>query len=116
MPDLQTLILFIAAGLLLNLTPGPDMALVVARSAQGLRPGIAAALGISAGCLVHTVAAALGLSALLATSATAFDVVKGIGAAYLLVVGARRVGVWLERALGILFIALAARLALARSP
>jgi threonine/homoserine/homoserine lactone efflux protein len=56
--------LFITAGLLLNLTPGPDMALIVARSGQyGVRAGVAAALGVAAGCLVHIAAAALGLSA-----------------------------------------------------
>jgi len=84
------LALFVAAGLLLNLTPGPDMAYIAARSASGgFRDGVAAVLGITAGCCVHTVAAALGLSALLATSATAFEVVKWCGAAYLLYAGIR---------------------------
>ncbi|HKU85109.1 MAG TPA: LysE family translocator [Casimicrobiaceae bacterium] len=82
--------LFVAAGLLLNLTPGPDMAYIAARSAAGgFRDGLAAVLGITAGCCVHTVAAALGLSALLATSATAFEIVKWCGAAYLLYAGMR---------------------------
>ena len=85
---IQNLWLFIVAGLLLNLTPGPDMLYIAGRTlAQGLRGGIAAILGINAGCLVHTFAAAIGLSALLTASAEAFFVVKWIGALYLLYVG-----------------------------
>ena len=80
--------LFILAGLLLNITPGPDLVYIAGRTAsQGPRAGVAAALGISAGCLVHAVAAAIGLSAILMASAEAFFVVKLIGAAYLLYVG-----------------------------
>jgi threonine/homoserine/homoserine lactone efflux protein len=80
--------LFVGAGLLLNFTPGPDFAYVVARSAQlGWRGGGVAALAIGAGCFVHIAAAALGLSALLAASAIAFSVLKWIGAAYLVYVG-----------------------------
>ena len=80
--------LFIAAGLLLNVTPGPDMAYIAARSAAGgFRAGVAATFGITAGCVVHTLAAAAGLSVLLATSAAAFSVVKWCGAAYLLYAG-----------------------------
>jgi threonine/homoserine/homoserine lactone efflux protein len=80
--------LFIAAGLLLNLTPGPDMAYIAARAAAGgFRAGASATLGITAGCVVHTLAAAAGLSVLLATSAAAFTVVKLCGAAYLLYLG-----------------------------
>lgn len=80
--------LFVVAGLLLNLTPGPDMALVIARSARcGARAGSAAALGIGAGCFVHIAAAAVGVSALIMTSATAFTVLKWAGAAYLLYIG-----------------------------
>ena len=85
MTGIHDLALFVAAGLLLNLTPGPDMAYIAARGAAGgFRDGAAAALGITAGCVVHTIAAAVGLSALLATSATAFEIVKWCGAAYLL--------------------------------
>ena len=80
--------LFVAAGLLLNVTPGPDIAYIVARSAQlGWRGGATAALAIGAGCFVHIAAAALGLSALLAASAVAFSLLKWIGAAYLVYVG-----------------------------
>jgi threonine/homoserine/homoserine lactone efflux protein len=80
--------LFVLSGLLLNITPGPDTAYIVGRSVQiGWRGGAAAALGISAGCLVHVFAAAIGLSALLAASSVAFTAVKWIGAAYLLYMG-----------------------------
>jgi threonine/homoserine/homoserine lactone efflux protein len=82
------ILLFIISGLLLNMIPGPDSILIMARSAtQGWRAGSAAALGIGAGTFVHIFAAAIGLSAVLATSSTAFAVVKYMGAAYLLYVG-----------------------------
>lgn len=82
--------LFITAGLLLNLTPGPDMALIAARSGQyGVRAGVAAALGVSAGCLVHIAAAALGLSAMMMASAVTFTLLKWLGAAYLVFLGVR---------------------------
>ena len=82
---IQDLGVFIAAGLMLNIMPGPDSLLIMTRSAgQGWKAGSAAALGIGAGTFVHIFAAALGLSAVLATSATAFTVVKLIGAAYIL--------------------------------
>jgi len=80
--------LFMAAGLLLNLTPGPDMLFVIGSSAaHGKRAGVMASLGIGAGCLLHMALATIGLSALLAASATAFEVVKWLGAAYLVWVG-----------------------------
>ena len=92
MTGIHDLGLFVAAGLLLNVTPGPDMAYIAARGAAGgFRAGVAATLGITAGCIVHTLAAAAGLSMLLATSATAFGVVKWCGAAYLLYAGLRMV-------------------------
>jgi threonine/homoserine/homoserine lactone efflux protein len=85
MLGIHDLPLFIVSGLLLNIMPGPDSLLIMTRSAtQGWRAGCAAALGIGTGTLVHIFAAALGLSAVLATSATAFTVVKLIGAAYIL--------------------------------
>jgi threonine/homoserine/homoserine lactone efflux protein len=80
--------LFLATGILLNLTPGQDSLFIIGRSLTGgVRCGIAAALGVSAGSVVHTLAAALGLSAILAASATAFSVVKLAGAAYLVHLG-----------------------------
>ncbi len=84
------LLLFIAAGLLLNLTPGPDVLYVVSHSLRsGARAGMVAALGITAGCFVHIFAAAVGVSALMAASATAFALLKWAGAAYLVYVGLR---------------------------
>ena len=80
--------LFIMSGLLLNITPGPDTLYIIGRSAsQGWRAGATAAFGIGTGTLVHVLAAAFGLSAILATSAAAFTVVKLLGAGYLLYVG-----------------------------
>ncbi|UJW80925.1 LysE family translocator [Hydrogenophaga sp. SL48] len=88
MPDTPQLLVFIAAGCLLNLTPGPDVLYIVSNALKsGVRAGIVAALGIVSGCFVHVFAAALGVSALLATSATAFTVLKWIGAAYLVWMG-----------------------------
>ncbi len=63
MPTLQTILLFMSAGLALNLTPGPDMLYVATRSAsEGRAAGLISALGIAAGCLVHLAALALGLA------------------------------------------------------
>jgi RhtB (resistance to homoserine/threonine) family protein len=90
MPDAQNLVLFVLAGLLLNLTPGPDVLYIVSNALRsGTRAGVVAGLGITAGCFVHVFAAAVGVSALLATSATAFTVLKWVGAAYLLWLGVR---------------------------
>src|SRR6185436_13582212 len=80
--------LFVLAGLLLNITPGPDMLYIIGRSTgQGFRAGAAATLGVSAGCSVHIAAAALGISALITASATAFTILKIAGAAYLIYIG-----------------------------
>jgi threonine/homoserine/homoserine lactone efflux protein len=88
--DTTSLIVFLTATLALNLTPGPDMLYVIARSVgQGQKAGVVSALGIGAGCLAHMFAAAFGLSALLMSSAVAYDVVKYAGAAYLVYLGAR---------------------------
>ena len=85
--------LFLAAALLVNLTPGPDMLFVAGSSAaHGRRAGVMAALGVGAGCLLHVALAAVGLSALLAASTTAFAVVKWAGAAYLVWVGISMLG------------------------
>ena len=82
--------LFLCAGLLLNLTPGPDTVYILGRSiAHGRRAGVASALGICIGSIFHTCAAAFGLSALLATSAWAFSAVKLAGAMYLIFLGLR---------------------------
>ncbi|MES2608986.1 MAG: LysE family translocator [Pseudomonadota bacterium] len=90
MPDLHHLLVFMAAGWLLNLTPGPDVLYIVSNALRaGARAGIVAGLGITAGCFVHIFAAAVGVGALLAASATAFTVLKWVGAAYLLWMGVR---------------------------
>ena len=91
MPTVGTLELFSLAAFALIVIPGPAVLFIVA---QGVSVGRGAALvgvlGVSTGALVHTVAAAIGLSALIASSATAFTVVKLAGAAYLVVLGVRR--------------------------
>jgi RhtB (resistance to homoserine/threonine) family protein len=90
MPDAHQLLLFIAAGWLLNLTPGPDVLYIVTTSLRsGAKAGVVAGLGITGGCFVHVLAAALGVSALLAASATAFAALRWLGAAYLLWMGLR---------------------------
>ncbi len=87
---IDQLLLFVAAGLLLNLTPGPDVLYIVSNALRGgARAGMVAALGITAGCFVHIFAAAVGVSALMAASATAFTVLKWLGAIYLVYVGIR---------------------------
>jgi len=79
---------FAFTALLLNLTPGNDMLFVMVRStSQGSKAGIISSLGIMAGCMVHMIAAVAGLSAIIAKSATAFDIIKYIGAAYLIYLG-----------------------------
>ena len=87
---MPSMLLFVAAGLLLNLTPGPDVLYIVSHSLRsGVRAGIVAGFGITAGCFVHIFAAALGVSALLAASAPPSPCSSGLGAAYLLWVGVR---------------------------
>lgn len=90
MPDMNSLLIFMAAGWLLNLTPGPDVLYIVSHALRGgARAGVVAGMGITAGCFVHIAAAAVGMGTLLAASATAFTVVKWVGAAYLLWMGAK---------------------------
>lgn len=89
-PDGATLLLFMTAALALNVTPGPDMLYVVGRSvSDGRSAGVVSSLGIAAGCLVHTLAVALGLASLLRAVPVAFDIVKWMGAAYLVWLGVR---------------------------
>jgi threonine/homoserine/homoserine lactone efflux protein len=90
-PDATSVEVFSVAAILLLLTPGPAVLYIVARSVeQGRTAGLASVFGITTGTLVHVLAAALGLSALLASSALAFAVVKYAGAAYLIYIGVRR--------------------------
>lgn len=90
MLPLETFLVFAAASWALILTPGPDMLYTMTRGmTQGRRAGMLSAAGIALGLLVHTLAASLGLAVLLKTSATAFLIVKYVGAAYLLYLGLR---------------------------
>ena len=92
MPDGSALLLFLGATLALNLTPGPDMLYVVARSiGEGRAAGVASALGIAAGCLVHTLLVSLGLAQLLLAVPAAYDAVRLAGAAYLVYLGVRAI-------------------------
>jgi threonine/homoserine/homoserine lactone efflux protein len=89
---IHDLALYVLATVLLAVTPGPDTALVFAQSLRhGARGGITAACGTATGCVVHVTAASIGLSALLAASATAFNILKWAGAAYLLFIGVRTI-------------------------
>ena len=90
MPDLSTFALFSVAALVLLVTPGPAVMFIVARTIErGRTAGFASIAGLGLGTLVHIAAAALGVSAILATSAVAFSVVKFAGAAYLVYLGVR---------------------------
>lgn len=90
MPDVNILIGFAAAALVVLVTPGPGVLYVVARSlSQGQRAGLVSVLGLSSGALVHVAAATLGLSAILLASAAAFTIVKLLGACYLIYLGIR---------------------------
>jgi len=83
--DSAILLAFVLAGLLLNFTPGADFVFISASGmAGGPRIGIAAALGVNLGVVVHVIAAAAGVSALLITYPVAYDAVRYVGAAYLL--------------------------------
>ena len=85
LPDPATMAAYLAACVILFITPGPDMSLWLARTIEGgPRVGLATVLGTTVGCLAHTTLAALGLSALLTASATAFGLLKIAGAMYLL--------------------------------
>jgi threonine/homoserine/homoserine lactone efflux protein len=91
MPDASTFGLFVVAALALLLVPGPSVLYVVARSVEGgWSAGLVSVLGIEIGTLVHVTFATVGLSALLASSATAFAVVKWLGVAYLVWLGLSR--------------------------
>ena len=88
MPESGSLALFVAASAALLVVPGPAILFIVARSVeQGARAGLVSTLGISFGTLAHVSAAALGLSALLASSAVAFQALKYAGAVYLVYLG-----------------------------
>jgi Putative threonine efflux protein len=91
MPDIATLAVFAVATLAVLAVPGPAVIYIVTRSvAQGRSAGLLSVAGIHAGSVVHVIAAAVGVSALLAASATAFTIVKYLGAAYLIWLGVRK--------------------------
>jgi threonine/homoserine/homoserine lactone efflux protein len=91
-PTAATFALFVLASIALAIVPGPAVAYIVTQSIdQGRRAGVVSALGVASGGIVHVAAATVGLSALIASSATAFTVVKLVGAVYLIGVGIRRI-------------------------
>jgi threonine/homoserine/homoserine lactone efflux protein len=90
MPGPEIVLLFLGAALVLNLTPGPDMMYVAARSvSDGATAGIVAAFGVAGGLLLHVAALALGLAALLAAAPLAYTLIRVAGAVYLVVLGLR---------------------------
>jgi threonine/homoserine/homoserine lactone efflux protein len=92
MPTASTIALFSLAAIALAVVPGPAVAYIVTQSVdKGRRAGLVSALGVASGGIVHVAAATIGLSALIASSATAFTTIKLVGAAYLIVVGLRRI-------------------------
>jgi threonine/homoserine/homoserine lactone efflux protein len=92
MPEASTLALFVVAALVLLVVPGPSVLYIVARSIEGGRTaGLVSVLGVQTGAMVHIAFAAVGLSAILASSALAFSVVKWFGAAYLVWLGLRQI-------------------------
>jgi threonine/homoserine/homoserine lactone efflux protein len=89
--DPRALWIFVGATVVMLILPGPAVLYIVARSVErGRRAGLVSTLGIATGSLFHVAAAALGLSALLLSSATAYEVLKYVGAAYLIFLGLRR--------------------------
>jgi threonine/homoserine/homoserine lactone efflux protein len=90
MPEWSTISLFVVAASILVFMPGPNTIYILTRSLQqGIPAGIASSLGVQVGTLVHATATALGISALLLSSALAFNLVKYAGAAYLVYLGFR---------------------------
>jgi threonine/homoserine/homoserine lactone efflux protein len=123
-PGPATLALFALASITLIAIPGPNALYIAARSlSQGRAAGVASALGVEAGTLVHVVAAVAGLSALVASSDLAFDAIRYLGVAYLLFLGIRTIGARVqwggdaarrrERLTGAIYLTLAALAAVA---
>lgn len=96
---IESYIVFVSASILLCIAPGPDMVYLLSRSiANGKKAGLMAAIGINVGAYVHLLATILGLSAILATSALAFSIVKWLGALYLIYIGLQTLFYWVGRA------------------
>ncbi len=92
MPDISNILLFVIAGLTLNLTPGPDMMFIITRSvSESTKSGIVSSFGIAAGSIFHTLAVAFGLSALLTAVPAAYEIIKYTGAAYLVYLGIKMI-------------------------
>ena len=90
--NIHNLYLFFIASLLLNLTPGNDMIYVASRSiSQGIKAGMISAMGIFIGCFVHIIAAVFGLSVIIAKSAFLFEIIKFLGAGYLIYLGIKAI-------------------------
>ena len=82
--ELELVLSFLGASIILSLMPGPDNIFVLTESlTKGQRNGIAIAIGLSVGVLIHTIAAATGLSIIIQKSAIAFSIIKYLGAVYL---------------------------------
>lgn len=93
--SLHLLLAFIAACLLLALTPGPNMALIIANTAsQGLRAGLATVAGTSTGLFCLVIVAALGMTSIMLFMSEWFDVLRWIGACYLALLGLQQIRVW----------------------
>ena len=88
MDSLSYWIVFLTAALIINITPGPDLFLIISKTiSQGRKTGFITSLGACSGAMVYVIATALGLSSILATSPLAFDLIKYAGAAYLVYLG-----------------------------
>ncbi|MCB1905983.1 MAG: LysE family translocator [Rhodocyclaceae bacterium] len=93
MPEVHTLLAFLAASMLITAAPGPDNLMVLSQSlSRGRAAGLGLALGCAAGCLTHTLWATLGVSAVVASSPTLFTALKLAGSAYLLWLGIAALG------------------------
>jgi threonine/homoserine/homoserine lactone efflux protein len=90
LPEPSQLLLFMSVGFALNITPGPDMLYIIGRSvAQGRRAGVASALGVGTGALVHILLVAVGLASMAAALPAALTVIRLVGAGYLVYLGVR---------------------------
>lgn len=90
MSGIENYLGFIIAGIIMNLTPGADTIYIITRSiAQGKKAGIYSVLGIGSGAIIHIILAGFGLSVILAKSILLFNIIKWIGASYLIYLGVR---------------------------